>query len=135
MLDPSMFATGGTKNDVRLWTVNEDLSSVLQTRIAVDHSSHLLALLPLRDTSRKLLTAGADGRINVWDLSSERIVQIINVSHHVYNLYNTPMPYCVLAEVSHPPVLLQVIHSRGRALTLPPRLHITSNNMNYGTID
>lgn len=58
------------------------------------------ALLAVSDSSEKLLTAGADCVINVWDVHSERLVNTLNISNSPYQVHATDLPSCALFEVS-----------------------------------
>ena len=99
MMQPGMFSTGGEDRRVHLWTIASDPSKTDSRELAMGHSALVQALLPVRDTSHKLVTAGADCKVNVWDLSSERIVNKMRVSNSVYHLHRTEYPSCVLLEV------------------------------------
>lgn len=61
------------------------------------------SLLPMRDTSHKLVSAGADCTVNVWDLSSERLVNTLKASNSVYQLHPSYSPFCTLWEVCYRP--------------------------------
>ena len=99
MMQPGRFATGGYDHRVHLWSIPSDVSKTTSEQIFVKHTALVHTLLPLRDTSHKLLTAGADCRVNVWDLSSQRVVNDTRVSNPVYHLHRTDNQHCVLLEV------------------------------------
>lgn len=101
MLQPGMFATGGYDHRVHLWEVPENVSKATARELAIRHTSCVHTLLPVRDVSRKLMTAGADCRVNVYELASERVVNAFKVSNPVYHLHDAGLPYSVLLEVAH----------------------------------
>jgi WD40 repeat protein len=72
MLQPSMFATGTIDHFVYLWKVQEGFSTSMQ-HLAIKHTALIQSLLPIQDSSHKLLSAGADCTVNIYDLSSERV--------------------------------------------------------------
>ena len=100
MLQPGTFATGGYDHRVHLWEVPEDVSKATARELAIRHTSCVHTLLPVRDVSRKLVTAGADCRVNVYELASERVVNTFKVSNPVYHLHDVRLPYSILLEVS-----------------------------------
>lgn len=99
MIHPSLFATGGYDHRVHLWTVPTDVSRTSSQQLAVKHRSLVQALLPIRDTSHKLITAGADCLVNIWDIPSERVANTFNTSNSPHQLHDTSLPFCVLLEV------------------------------------
>lgn len=101
MMQPLMFASGGQDHVVHLWTAEEDLASASPSQLAIKHNSVVQSLLPIRDTSHKLVSAGADNSVHVWDLSSERVVNTIRTSNSVFHAHPTSSPYCILLEVSN----------------------------------
>ncbi|GBE79291.1 hypothetical protein SCP_0204890 [Sparassis crispa] len=102
MMQPRMFATGGYDHMVHLWTVPEDIAQTsAPTPLAIKHSSIVQSLLPIRDTSHKLVSAGADCNVHIWDLSSERVVNTLKTSNSVYHAHQALSPYCTLLEVAH----------------------------------
>lgn len=106
MVQPLMFATGGYDHIVHLWDINADFSSATPRQLAIKHNSHIQSLLSLRDTSHKLVSAGADCNVHLWDLSSERIVNTMRTSNSVYHVHKTSSPFCTLSEVL--PVMLVI---------------------------
>lgn len=100
MMQPGMFASGGYDHRVHLWEVPADISKSTARELQIKHSSCVQALLPVRDVSHKLATAGADCRVNIYELASERVVNTFKVSNPVYHLHNTDTPYAILLEVS-----------------------------------
>lgn len=74
--NPRSFITGGYDHAVHLWTLAPSLdpSHVEVDMIDVKHTSTVQSLLAIEDTSTKLLSAGADCAVNIWDLPSERIL-------------------------------------------------------------
>ncbi|KAJ7904400.1 WD40-repeat-containing domain protein [Mycena olivaceomarginata] len=101
LLQPLMFASGGYDHAAHLWTIKDDLSSASPQATTIKHSSQIQSLLALRDTSHKLVSAGADCSVNIWDLSSERVVNTLKLSNSVYHLHPTTSPFCTLFEVAH----------------------------------
>lgn len=99
MMDPGMFATGGYDHVVHLWNLAEEGLSALASPLAIRHASLVQSLLPICDTSRKLVSAGADCSVCLWDLSSERTVHTVKTSNSVYHVHRTLFPFCTLLEV------------------------------------
>lgn len=95
-----MFASGGYDHVVHLWTLKNDITTSTAVKLAVKHNSIVQTLLPMRDSSHKLLSGGADSSVHVWDLSSERVVNNFKTSNSVYNAHATSSPYCTLIEAS-----------------------------------
>ncbi|KII95337.1 hypothetical protein PLICRDRAFT_48300 [Plicaturopsis crispa FD-325 SS-3] len=101
MMQPRMFASGGHDHAVHLWTLSDDLRSAEPRLLAMRHTALVQSLLAIRDTSHKLISAGADCNVHLWDLSSERVVNTIKASNSVYHVHKTPSPFCTLLEVAH----------------------------------
>ncbi|KAG1753850.1 WD40-repeat-containing domain protein [Suillus paluster] len=101
MMQPLMFASGGHDHAVHLWNLSEDLKNVSSTLLAIKHTSVIQSLLPIRDTSHKLISAGADCNVHLWDLSSERVVHTFKTSNSPYHAHKTESPFCTLLEVGH----------------------------------
>ncbi|TDL29293.1 WD40 repeat-like protein [Rickenella mellea] len=97
----AVFVTGGYDHIVHLWTLNDTLASATSSTLQIKHSSTVQSLLPLRNKSSQLLSAGADCRVNVWDISSERTVKTLNTSNSVYHLHSMPDVGCVCLEVAN----------------------------------
>jgi WD40 repeat protein len=72
MLQVDMFASGGYDHAIHAWKMKEDMLPTAET-LAFNHTSVVQALLPVRDTSHKLISGGADCMMQVFDLSSERV--------------------------------------------------------------
>lgn len=106
-----MFASGGHDHAVHLWTLNEDVTTSTAVKLAIKHNSVVQTLLPMRDSSQKLLSAGADSSVHIWDLSSERVANSFKTSNSVFNAHSTSSPYCTLLEVSR-----FCIYSLGRSI-------------------
>ncbi|KAF7313644.1 WD-REPEATS-REGION domain-containing protein [Mycena chlorophos] len=98
---PLSFATGGYDHEVHLWKLAEDFSSATPHLLNIRHNSLVQSLLCLFDTSRKLVSAGADCCVNFYDLSSQRIYSTIRTSNSVYHVHPTPSPFCTLFEIAH----------------------------------
>jgi WD40 repeat protein len=94
-----MFASGGYDHGVHLWTLKDDLSSASPLQLAIKHNSVVQSLVPIRDTSHKLVSASADNNVHIWDLSSERIVNTVKTSNSVFHAHPTSSPFCILLEV------------------------------------
>lgn len=105
MLQPLMFASGGHDHIVHLWTVKEDFSSSSSTQLAIKHNSVVQSLLPIRDSSHKLVSTSADSSVHIWDLSSERVTNNFKTSNSVYHAHSTS-PYCTLLEVWQPSLFI-----------------------------
>jgi WD40 repeat protein len=99
MMQPLLFASGGYDHGVHLWTLKEDLSSASPSQLAIKHNSIVQSLVSIRDTSHKLVSAGADNNVHVWDLSSERVVNTVKTSNSVFHAHPTSSPFCILLEV------------------------------------
>ena len=93
------FVSGGYDHVVDLWTVEEDLQSAKAISLSVTHSSLIQSMTTIKDSSLKLITAGADCLVNVWDLQAEISLRTIRTSNSVYQLHPTALAECVLAEV------------------------------------
>ncbi|KAJ7068101.1 hypothetical protein C8F01DRAFT_1049977 [Mycena amicta] len=98
---PWLFASGGHDHNVHLWKLEEDFSSATPQLLDIKHSSLVQSLLGVVDTSRKLVSAGADCSVNLYDLSSQRVVNTLRTSNSVYHLHPTPSPFCSLFELAH----------------------------------
>jgi WD40 repeat protein len=96
-----MFASGGHDHAVHIWNFSPDFMGVSSTLLAIKHTSVIQSLLPIRDTSHKLISAGADCNVHLWDLSSERVVHTFKTSNSPYYAHKTESPFCTLLEVGH----------------------------------
>lgn len=101
MMQPLMFASGGHDHAVHIWKFSADFMGVSSTLLAIKHTSVIQSLLPIRDTSHKLISAGADCNVHLWDLSSERVVHTFKTSNSPYHAHKTESPFCTLLEVGH----------------------------------
>ncbi|KAJ3723181.1 hypothetical protein C8R42DRAFT_695763 [Lentinula raphanica] len=99
MEHPNSFATGGYDRVVHLWRLDSNHTSALAQPLAINHTNVVQSLLPICDTSHKLISAGADCKVNVYDLSSERVVNSFKTSNQISNLHRTHSPICTLLEV------------------------------------
>ncbi|TRM68274.1 WD40-repeat-containing domain protein [Schizophyllum amplum] len=98
---PLTFATGGYDHSIHLWQLDRTLSCSPRILSVIRHASTVQALLPLHDKSSKLITAGADSVVNVYDLPSERVINTFKASVSVYHLHPTSFASCALLEVGH----------------------------------
>ena len=98
---PLAFASGGYDHSVYIHQLDHSLTSTPRLLSALKHNSVVQALLPLHDQSSKLITAGADSVVNVYDMPSERVVNTFKTSVSVYHLHQTCFPSCALLEVGH----------------------------------
>ncbi|KAH7920264.1 hypothetical protein BV22DRAFT_1021517 [Leucogyrophana mollusca] len=101
MMQPLMFASGGYDHAVHIWAFKEDLSNASPVLLSIKHTSAVHSLLPIRDTSHKLISAGADCNVRLWDLSAERVLNTLKPSNTPYHAHATESPFCTLLEVSH----------------------------------
>ncbi|KAL1680674.1 WD40-repeat-containing domain protein [Schizophyllum commune] len=98
---PLAFASGGYDHSVYIHQLDHSLTSTPRLLSALKHNSVVQALIPLHDKSSKLITAGADSVVNVYDMPSERVVNTFKTSVSVYHLHQTRFPSCALLEVGH----------------------------------
>jgi WD40 repeat protein len=97
---PFKFASGGYEHEVRLWSLDsEDFEAASSERLNIKHTSLVQSLLYIGDTSSKLISAGADRNVHLYDLSSERVVNTLKASNSVYHVHKTPSSFCTLLEV------------------------------------
>ena len=99
MMQPLKFSSGGYDHAIHLWDAKEESVSATSSELSIKHSSVVQSLLPIRDTSHKLVSACASGQVNLFDLSSERVVNSFKVSGSVYNCHTSTSPFCTLLEV------------------------------------
>ncbi|KAJ7591225.1 WD40-repeat-containing domain protein [Mycena floridula] len=100
MIQPSSIASGGFDHSVQLWDVSKGFESATVQALNIKHNSVVQSLLSLRDTSQKLISAGADCAVNSFDVSSERVVSSIKTSNSVYHVHRAT-PFCLMLEVAH----------------------------------
>nr|VWO96881.1 Heterotrimeric G-protein beta subunit [Ganoderma boninense] len=103
MMQPGIFATGGYDHLVNLWTLPNEGNAppTPSAPLAIKHSSAIHSILPVRDTSHKLLTGSADCSLAIYDLSSERTVNALKLSNPVYHVHGVESPFCALLELGH----------------------------------
>lgn len=93
------FVSGAYDHRIHLWTLPTDETPLACDKLAIKHSAVVQALLPVKDTGRKLLSAGADCTLNVFDMAAERVFRSVKTSNAVYHLHNLELPSCALLEV------------------------------------
>lgn len=99
-MSPLKFATGGHDHRVHLWDIAHDLSVASAAELAIKHTSVVYSLLPIMDTSHKLVSVGADRDVPIYDMSAERVARILKMSPVPYQAHKTDSPFCTLFEVS-----------------------------------
>ena len=101
MMQPGIFATGGYDHLVNLWTLPNEGNAppTPSAPLAIKHSSAIHSILPVRDTSHKLLTGSADCSLAIYDLSSERTINTLKLSNPIYHVHAVESPFCALLEV------------------------------------
>lgn len=98
-MQPGTFVTGGYDHLVHLWSLSDDYNAT-SSPLAIKHTSMIQSLLAIRDTSDKLLSGSADCSVSVYDLTSERVVNLLKLSNSVYHVHAAISPSCMLLEVS-----------------------------------
>lgn len=98
-MSPLKFASGGYDHRVHLWDIAQDLSGASAVELAIKHSSRVHSLLPIVDTSHKLVSVGADCDVPIYDISAERVVQTLKMSCIPYHAHKTDTLFCTLLEV------------------------------------
>ncbi|KAJ6599244.1 WD40-repeat-containing domain protein [Mycena vulgaris] len=126
MMQPLLFATGGYDHCIHLWTVQDDFLSASPEVLNIKHNSQVQSLLAIRDTTHKLVSAGADCSVHIWDLSSERVVHTIKTSNSVYHAHTTTSPFCTLLEVAHRELQFEVRDHRCVPTTAVQRFGYTT---------
>lgn len=84
---------------MHLWDLAHDLSGASAVELAIKHTSLIHSLLPIVDTSHKLVSVGADRDIPIYDLSAERVAHTLKVSCTPYHAHKTDSRSCTLFEV------------------------------------
>ena len=109
MMQSAAFATGGYDHLVNLWSLSNEGGSppVPSAPLAIKHKSAIHSLLPVRDTSHKLLTGGADCTLAIYDLSSERTINTLKLSNSIYHVHSAVSPFCTLLEVRLLPIFVE----------------------------
>lgn len=100
LMSPLKFASGGYDHRVHLWDIAQDFSGASAVELGIKHVSLIHSLLPIVDTSHKLVSVGADRDVPVYDLSAERVVRTLKTSCAPYHAHRTDSPFCTLLEVS-----------------------------------
>lgn len=100
MMQPLSFATGGTDHAIHIWNVDRNLQATCSgSPLMIKHTSLIYSLLPIQDSSHKLVSSGADRRVNVYDLSSERVVSTILLSNPGFHIHRLENPSTLLIQV------------------------------------
>ncbi|KIK81868.1 hypothetical protein PAXRUDRAFT_832556 [Paxillus rubicundulus Ve08.2h10] len=101
LTQPLKFASGGHDHRVHLWDVTQNVSGASATELAIKHTAMINSLLPITDTSHKLVSIGADCNIHLWDMSAERVARSFKTSSIPYHAHKIDSPFCTLLEVAH----------------------------------
>ncbi|KAI6134882.1 hypothetical protein EV401DRAFT_1901582 [Pisolithus croceorrhizus] len=141
MLQPLKFASGGYDHQIHLWSMDDDLSHASSVQLTVRHTSMIHSLLPIRDTSHKLVSAGADRNVHLWDLCSERVARTLKTSNTPHNIHRTESPFCTLLEVAHLDLQFEVhdhrmvprcpVHRFGFATQVPPGRYMKGDTWSH----
>lgn len=99
LMSPLKFASGGYDHRVHLWDIAQDLSGASAVELAIKHASTVHSLLPIVDTSHKLVSVGADRDVHIYDLSAERVAQTLKMSCIPFHAHKTDSRFCTLLEV------------------------------------
>jgi WD40 repeat protein len=100
MMQPLSFATGGADHAIHIWNVDHNLQTTRSgLPLAIKHTSLIHSLLPIQDSSHKLVSSGADCNVNVYDLTSERVVNAIKLSNPGFHVHRTGNPSNLLIQV------------------------------------
>ncbi|KAI0751347.1 WD40-repeat-containing domain protein [Daedaleopsis nitida] len=97
---PGTFATGGYDHLVHLWSLPDDYDAS-PSLLSIRHTSVVQSLLAIQDTSHKLLSGSADCSVSVYDISAERVINLLKLSNSIYNVHSTSSPFCALLEIGH----------------------------------
>ncbi|KAH0839660.1 hypothetical protein J3R83DRAFT_580 [Lanmaoa asiatica] len=101
LMSPLKFASGGYDHRVHLWDIAQDLSGASAVELAIKHSSIVHSLLPIMDTSHKLISVGADRDVHIYDMSAERVTRTLKMSCIPHHAHKTDTLSCTLLEFSH----------------------------------
>lgn len=129
--DSLSFVSAGYDHVVQLWSLDFALTSPpISCILNVRHNSVIQSMLAIKEGPPKLLSAGADCTVNVYDLRSEHTEHTIRTSNSVYQIHSTDRSECFLLEVSLicPCTIINDFQ-------WPLRLRIETHNMNYTTIE
>ncbi|KAL0949609.1 hypothetical protein HGRIS_009655 [Hohenbuehelia grisea] len=129
MSQPLTFASGGHDHVVHLWDVKPDFSGATARHLPIKHNSVVQCLTPVKDTSHKLISCGADCLVNIYDLSSERVVNTMRTSNSVYRAHTLAPPFCTLLEVAHRELQFEIRDHR-----LVPELPVQRFGYNTATL-
>ncbi|KAG6378453.1 hypothetical protein JVT61DRAFT_12708 [Boletus reticuloceps] len=100
LMSPLKFASGGYDHRVHLWDIAQDLSGASGVELAIKHTSLIHSLLPVMDTSHKLVSVGADCDVPIYDMSAERVEQTLKTSCTPYHAHKIDSRSCTLLEVT-----------------------------------
>ena len=100
MMQPLSFATGGADRAIHMWKIDHNLQTTYsEAPLAIRHTSLIYSLLPILDSGHKLISSGADCNLNVYDLSSERVVKSIKLSNPAFHVHQAGNPSTLLIQV------------------------------------
>ena len=103
MMEPLSFATGGVDHAIHIWKVDHELQITCSALpLGIKHTSLIHSLLPIQDSSKKLVSSGADCNVNVYGLSSERVAHMIQLSNPGFHLHRAENPSVILIQVYSP---------------------------------
>lgn len=93
------FTSAGYDHVVQLWSLDTSFSSPPTSKVLrIHHSSVIHSMLVVEDGTPKLISAGADCCVNVYNLGAERTDYTIRTSNSVYQVHKTDRPECLLLE-------------------------------------
>ncbi|KAF9649641.1 WD40 repeat-like protein [Thelephora ganbajun] len=116
MMQPLSFATGGADHAIHIWNVDHNLQIVYsESPLAVKHTSKIYSLLPIWDSSQKLVSSGADYNVNVYDLPSERVINIIKLSNPGFHIHHSGSLSTLLIQTAHREHQFEIRDLRTRA--------------------
>jgi len=84
--DGQLLMTGSDDGSLAVWDVNRQVPTVVH-HVVNAHASWILGISPLAD-SRRFVTAGADGKIHVWQLGT------MHAPSHTFHIDQTSWTIC-----------------------------------------